>query len=310
MVPDVVTIGDINIDIITDPLTVDLVKDKEKEIITKFLLSLGGNTGNSAVALSQLGLNTRLIGALSDDPISKWLIEILENNKVDFRNCFKEKSSAITFSVTYTDGTRTFISDLGSNYLLSFEDIDLDLIEGKHLHRAGYWWAPKLMGSGTKQLFQVAREKGLSTSLDIGWDPEGWTQKRRENLYDCLEVCDILFLNNKELEALTQSDLDKGAKLLLERGVQLIGLHYGEKGCKIYTKTNSVLIPIYHVHISNPTGTGDIFNAAFIYGYLQQWDLDQIGKFANASAAVHLSNRQTPYPTLQEIQNFLKSSQI
>jgi sugar/nucleoside kinase (ribokinase family) len=75
MIPDVVVIGDINIDIITDPLAVDLAKQKEAEINTRFFLSLGGNAGNCSMALAKLGLQCRLIGALSNDPISKWLIE-------------------------------------------------------------------------------------------------------------------------------------------------------------------------------------------------------------------------------------------
>ena len=308
MVPDVVTIGDINIDLLTEPMQIDLAKQKEAEIISKgFLQALGGNAGNSAMAMAKLGLKSRLIGALGSDPISNWLIDVLTKNGVEFCICPKEKPSAITFALTYADGTRTFISDLGANQLLSFEDIDANLIEGKHLLRAGYWWAPNLMGSGTKELFRIAKEKGLTTSIDIAWDPQGWTLERREGVYDCLEYCDILFLNNKELQALTQLDLDEGASFLLEKGVQLIGLHYGEKGCRIYTGQDIVQVQSFPVQLNNPTGTGDVFNAAFIYGYLQKWDLQKIGKFANASSALHLSDRAKPYPTSKEIQNFLKS---
>ncbi len=301
------TIGDVNIDIITSPLSSSIVSQKDVEVVSKFSLALGGNAGNCAMAISNLGLKSRLIGALSSDPISKWLIGILELNKIDFHNCYKETQSAITFAITYKDGTRTFISDFGANALLKFEDIDLGLIEGQHLHRSGYWWAPKLKGGGTKQLFQHAKKKNLTTSLDIGWDPQGWSQKNREGVYECLKFCDILFLNNKELEALTRVELDEGAQLLLEEGVQMIGLHYGEKGCKIYMKKTTIQAPSYKVPLNNPTGTGDIFNAAFIYGYLQQWDPKQIGKFANACAAIHLSDRTTPYPTLIKVQNFIKS---
>lgn len=307
MSPDVVTIGDVNLDIITSPLTLDLVKQKDVEVVSKFSLALGGNTGNFAMATSKLGLKTRLIGALSSDPISKWLIDILMGNKIDFCNCFKETQTAITFALTYQDGSRTFISDFGANSLLSFEDINMDFIEGKHLNRSGYWWAPKLMGAGTKNLFQNAKAKGLSTSLDIGWDPEGWSLKHRESIYECLDLCDILFLNDKELKGLTRAELDEGARLLLKKGVQIIGLHYGDKGCIIFTEQGNLQIPSFRVPLNNPTGTGDIFNAAFIYGYLQEWELVKIGKFANASAAIRLSDRTIPYPTLEDVQNFIKT---
>jgi len=257
------------------------------------------------MALSQLGLKSRLIGALSDDPISLWLMDQLKANKVEFHNCYKMIPAAITIALTYKDGTRTFLSDFGSNAILSPEDIDVGLIEGLHLHRAGYWFSFNLMGKGTKELFRHARAKHMTTSLDIGWDPNDWADWSRESVYECLELCDILFLNNKELEGLTQAKLDEGAAFLLEKGVNIIGLHYGEKGCKIYTKEETLHIPSYKVEIENPTGTGDVFNAAFIYGYLQKWSLDKIGRFANATAAVHLSSTR-PYPSLEKVQKFMK----
>ncbi len=310
MEPEVICVGDVNIDIITDPLAADqarnLIHQRESEIISNFTLSLGGNAANCASELSSLGLKSRLIGALSDDPISNWLKDILIKNKVDFQNCYKKTASGITFAVTYDDGTRTFISSYGSNQLLSFNDIDPRLIEGLHLHRAGYWWAPKFMGEGTTKLFQLAKRKELSTSLDIGWDPKGWSQDRRDGLLECLKFCDIFFLNNKELEAVTEAKPDEGARSLLDAGVKMIGLHYGEKGCKIYTGQETIQIPSYKVELNNPTGTGDIFNAAFIYGYLQNWDLAQIGKFANATAALHLKDRTKIYPSFKDVQIFQK----
>ena len=305
MIPDVVTIGDVNIDIITAPLSSNIVSRKDVEVPTKIFRTLGGNAGNCAMALSQLGLKSRLIGALSDDPASIWLMNQLKVNRVDFHNAYKKIQAAITIALTYKDGTRTLLSDFGSNFLLSPEDIDMKLIEGQHLLRAGYWWAPNLMGDGTKQLFRRAHAKNMTTSLDIGWDPNDWAGESRESVYKCLKFCDILFLNNKELEGLTQARLDEGAASLLEKGVKIIGLHYGEKGCKIYTNEATLHIPSYKVEIENPTGTGDAFNAAFIYGYLQNWALEKVGKFANATAAVHLSSTR-PYPPLEKVQKFMK----
>lgn len=305
LTPDVVTVGDVNIDLITEPLKSNIVNQKDVEVVTRLHQVLGGNAGNCAMALAKLGLQSRLIGALSDDPISIWLINQLKANGVEYHNCFKSITAAITIALTYDDGTRTFLSDFGTNALLSLEDINLKLIDGKHLHRAGYWWAPKMMGSGTKQLFQHAQKHGLTTSLDIGWDPNGWVKTSRESVYQCLPFCDILFLNDKELESLTQTNLEDGATSLLERGLHMIGLHYGARGCKIYTTDGMIHIPSYNVALANPTGTGDIFNAAFIYGYLHQWALEKVGRFANAAAALHLKNAATPFPTLQEISTFL-----
>jgi sugar/nucleoside kinase (ribokinase family) len=58
------------------------------------------------------------------------------------------------------------------------------------------------------------------------------------------------------------------------------------------------------------TGAGDVFHAGFIYGLLQNWEVEKILRFANAAAALkccHLGGRQG-IPTLEEAQRFLDQS--
>jgi sugar/nucleoside kinase (ribokinase family) len=55
------------------------------------------------------------------------------------------------------------------------------------------------------------------------------------------------------------------------------------------------------------TGAGDVFHAGFIYGLLQNWEVEEILRFANAAAALKcrdLGGRKG-IPTLEEAQQFL-----
>lgn len=62
MIPDIVTISDVNIDIFTDQIALDLMKQIEIEFISKgFFISLRGNAENFAMAIAKLGLKSWLI---------------------------------------------------------------------------------------------------------------------------------------------------------------------------------------------------------------------------------------------------------
>jgi sugar/nucleoside kinase (ribokinase family) len=62
----------------------------------------------------------------------------------------------------------------------------------------------------------------------------------------------------------------------------------------------------FKVDVVDTTGAGDVFHAGFIYGLLQNWEVKEILRFANAVAALKcrdLGGRRG-IPTLGEVQNF------
>jgi sugar/nucleoside kinase (ribokinase family) len=66
----------------------------------------------------------------------------------------------------------------------------------------------------------------------------------------------------------------------------------------------------FKVKAVDTTGAGDVFHAGFIYGLLQNWEVTEILRFANAVAALKcrdLGGRKG-IPTLEEVQKFLGSS--
>jgi ribokinase len=304
---DFLVCGDINIDIITRPIE---KIQKEISIVQKeFSIFPGGNANNTALTLSNLGADVHFIGALgTDDPISDWLIEVLKNNHISHSISKKKVHSGITFAITYEDGSRTFIATLGANEEIDINDINFTGYTAKHFHRAGYWWAPKLMGNITNKIFQMAKNKGMSTSLGLSWDPDDW-ENRLEVLKN-LKFCDIILLNEKELNALTDTDnLDGAIDKLRDYYSGIIGIHRGTDGSLIVKNNECIEITSSKIKVENPTGSGDVYDAGFLYGYVdKKWDIKKAGRFANACAEVHIQNLDMKYPTLQEVENYLKKT--
>jgi sugar/nucleoside kinase (ribokinase family) len=61
----------------------------------------------------------------------------------------------------------------------------------------------------------------------------------------------------------------------------------GINGALAWDGTRFWYAPSYKVHVVDTTGAGDLFHAAFSYGILHRWDLQQILDFACAAAGLN-----------------------
>jgi sugar/nucleoside kinase (ribokinase family) len=269
----------------------------------------GGSTANCAACAATLGLRTMFIGKVGDDFFGHWLIEKMQNYGVNCKvKVEKGKSTGLTFGIVFEDGKRSFISYRGTNLELSPKEINLSLVKGtRHLHHGDYWHCEKLLGEKTKKIFKEARNLGIETSLDVGWDYFGWTKDRLSLLFETLAETDVFFVNTQELERITKMKGAKGATSLLDKGPKIVAVHLGAKGSLVVSKKEVIKMPAFKVRPINPIGVGDVFNAAFIFGLIKKWNLEKVARFANAAGAVHITRVGLEYPTQQRINEFLKS---
>ena len=84
----------------------------------------------------------------------------------------------------------------------------------------------------------------------------------------------------------------------------------GHEGTVAFVKGELVYIKGFDVRAVDTTGAGDVFHAGFIYGLLENWEVEEVLRFANAVAALKcrdLGGRKG-IPTLEEVKKFLGSS--
>ena len=81
--------------------------------------------------------------------------------------------------------------------------------------------------------------------------------------------------NALELELITgETDIPKGAALLIEMGVKIVAVKLGDKGCYVTNGEEKKTIQPYKVQAVDTTGAGDAFNAGFLYGLIHDKTLD------------------------------------
>lgn len=293
----VVSVGDAILDVVTPP--VPATPGDAQSQVERFHFLPGGNATNFALAVRALGEPVDLVACVGDDWAAANLRGAFERAKVDVHlKVDPDTPTGLTLAITAVDGSRHLITSPGANGMLTLGDIPLDLAtNAAHLHRAGFWWCSALTGHPTAQLLRIARQEDVETSLDTATDPHGWTEDRRKAVLEVLPHVTVLFANEAEVRGISgETDPTAAAATLREAGVEEVVVHQGAKGSTAYTGGKPVTVKAFEVTPANPTGCGDVFNAAYVFGRMKAWDVRRRLTFANASAAKHLEDLSTPYP--------------
>src|SRR5690606_33339527 len=100
----------------------------------------------------------------------------------------------------------------------------------------------------------------------------------------------------------------KAGQNLLERGVRIVAMESGDGGDLILTRDEELFFPRLKVETVDATGAGDAFAGAFAVGLAEELPLEQIGRLANATAALSTTRlgAQEALPTRAQVERFLR----
>lgn len=223
---------------------------------------------------ASLGAKVHFAGKTGADKLGRQLAEAMEKAGVTtFLSRDSGCQTGTTVALGFDSGQRHFLSCLPNNESLRFEDIDLTALEGcVHLLRADVWFSQTMLADGNQRLFAEARRRGLTTSLDINFDPR-WSagardeiSQRKNLLRHALEGVDLAHGNVRELCEFTDSpDLNTALQRLTDSGVKAVVVHMGREGSGYYTKGQLIQEPAHAAsRIVHSTGSGDLLSICMI----------------------------------------------
>ena len=146
---------------------------------------------------------------------------------VDTSACKVDARVPTGFSVILSQpADRAILTYPGSIAHLRLSDVDPDVLgRARHLHVGGYFLLSALRPD-LPELFRAAKARGLSTSLDTNWDPDG----RWAGLDALWPVCDVFLPNEQELRLITgQGELEAALGTLAAR-VPTVAVKAGAQG--------------------------------------------------------------------------------
>ena len=124
-----------------------------------------------------------------------------------------------------------------------------------------------------------------------------------------LEHVTVAVGNREECEvAVGETEPQRAADALLDRGVELAIVKQGPRGVLAKTREETVEVPPYPVEVVNGLGAGDGFGGALCHGLLQGWPLERVLRFANIAGAIVATRREcsTAMPTTAEVDDILE----
>jgi len=303
---DAVVLGELNVDIILS--SIKCMPEIGKEILAdEMTLTLGSSSAIFASNLSSLGAKVAFVGKIGFDHFASVVLESLESKKVDTSAIKRSEQSntGATIVLNY-DQDRANVTYPGAMSDFKLSDIDFQFIaKARHLHFSSCFLQPGIRND-LKEIFQKAKQIGLSTSLDPQWDPD---EKWDLNWADLLPFVDFFLPNAEEIKRLTGRTSINDAVDKLKSVARNIVIKNGDKGAYLWDGIKLIHQPVFHNgHIVDCIGAGDSFNAGFIYRYLQKFPLRECLEFGALTGAINTTRAggTGAFSTIEEIRKIAK----
>lgn len=302
-------VGNINRDVKTSPIGPGdhLFRDGETSVAS-IVETIGGGGANSCFAAAALGARCAFLGKVGADCIGDRLLRTLTRHSIRPHLARSAtQASGASIALTFDTGHRHFLSCLPANESLSFDDLDLNALAGfHHLLRADIWFSRQMLFEGNKPLLQQAQAAGLSTSIDLNWDPQ-WgradaneIRQRKEAVRAVLPFVDLAHGNIRELREFADADtLDLALHRLADWGAKSVIVHMGDRGAGHYRAgalTTAPPVPV--AHRINATGTGDILSVCMMLLHASSTPIDAQLHLSNAIVADFMEGRRRLIPPL------------
>jgi sugar/nucleoside kinase (ribokinase family) len=268
--------------------------------ILQFSKQGGGQVATALVALSRWNIRTKYIGKIGGDELGQFSLASLREEGVDISSVTIDPSGTNQYAMIIVDGPsgeRTILWDRDER--LMYREGELrkkEICSGKILHLDGHDIQAAL------QCARWAREEKIPTVIDL--------DKVEPLTSELLKEIDFVITSERFPKMFTGISHRERAFLELQKHTPgFLCVTLGHEGAVALVNDEMLYVKGFPVKVVDTTGAGDVFHAGFIYGLLQNWEVQEILRFANAVAVLKcrdLGGRKG-IPTLEEVQRFLNS---
>ena len=268
---------------------------------TEYEKSAGGETASAMVALKRLGLSTAYAGRFGSDEDGRFGLRAIEYEGVnlDFAEMIEGADNQVAFIIIDSrSGERTIIWDRDERLSYRPDEVPVDFARrGRILHIDGQDPPARAVMAG------AAHDAGAIVTADIDSIYQG--------LPDLLPLIDVLITSAEFPHRITGISDERASLVEMKAryGCAIVGATLGARGALIHCDGQFIESPAFEVPegCRDTTGAGDAFHAGFIYGMLNDEDLETSMKLGNAVAALKCRSLggRAALPTVDELKEFL-----
>ncbi|HEX3541192.1 MAG TPA: adenosine kinase [Acidimicrobiales bacterium] len=316
---DIVTLGHAIVDVLApspDELpsaygmekgTMTLVDEQRAQelyrVIGPAVESSGGSAANTAAGIANLGGSVAFMGKVRNDQLGKVFTHDIRNAGVafDVPASADGPATGLCMVMVHSDAQRTMATYLGAGGHLYPDDVDANrCIEAKIVYVEGYLVGLRETEWTVSKAAAACHLKGGRFALSLS-DPY-WVDLKAAALGALLDDVDILFGNEEEVMAMTGACLDDALAELAHR-CDIVVVTRGKLGSLVASRGQVIEVEAHPADvIVDTTGAGDLYASGFLYGLINDLDVDACAELASLTAAEvlgHLGAR--PQTSLRQL---------
>lgn len=274
-------------------------------------LGYGGDTLNTSIYLSRLGVQVEFVSALGIDPYSDRLLADWKEEGIGQRYVLRHEDRLPGLYAIQTDptGERRFFYWRDQSAMRDFFNMDGHDEALAYAARAGWLYLSgitlSLFGPEQREkLYQVAasvRAAGGEVVFDPNYRPNGWeSAAEAARVFQTIASSVTIALPTLDDENALHGELSEGdhAMRWMGAGARLVALKRGSQGVSLYQPDASSrrVRPEAALGAVDTTGAGDSFNAAFISALLAGATPDEAAAAGNRLAGKVVMHRGAIVP--------------
>ncbi len=256
-------------------------------------ITSGGSVANSIAAIANLGGETAFIGKVSLDNFGRKFIDEVKKIGVEFLSKkFAVETSAKSFILVSKDAQRTMCTFLGCASQIREEDIlEDDIKSAKILYLEGYLWDQKDTISALKKAISLAKKHDVKIAFTLS--DSFCVARHKADFIDLItNDLDILFANEAEMQELLavknieENNFTQLQNFFANNKNLIAAVTRSEKGCVVFSQNNHYEIAGEKVtNLIDTTGAGDCFAAGFLFGLVENYELEKSAWLGNSLAS-------------------------
>jgi 2-dehydro-3-deoxygluconokinase len=301
------------------------------EQATSFDAHVGGSELNVAVAAARLGLSTRFVTCLTENPLGRRVRNAARENGVD-TSCvvWTDRGRVGTYYLECGAAPRSnsVVYDRAHSAMAELRAGEVDwrgaLAGTRAFHVSGI--TPALSASAadaTLAALECAIEVGAVVSVDLNYRARLWSpSEARATMTKILQLTNILITTEEDTErvfGIHADSYENVARQLSETfALDIVAITLRETPyiwrnawtAIAYDRTADVLHrgPRYEIEVVDRVGSGDAFAGGFLYGYLQEGPESGVRYGVAISAIKQTHPGDIVYATKPEVDRMLKGS--
>jgi sugar/nucleoside kinase (ribokinase family) len=247
----------------------------------------GGSVANSIAGFANLGGDAAYIGHVHNDQLGEIFNHDMRSLGIDVRldPASEGAPTARSYVLITPDAQRTMNTYLGSCTELGLADVTAETVATpRAILLEGYVWDIAEGPDLAQKAIDIAAEVGSKVVLSLS---DSFCVDRHRASFDAAvrNGVDIVIADEDELNALLQTATFEDSVAALKDYDNMFVITRSEKGSVIIQGDRYVEQAATPVdEIVDTTGAGDAYCAGFLYGWAEDWELDECARLATHCA--------------------------